>query len=142
MNFFEKIRLWGDNHSRRWLCILRIFLGLFLVFMGLNFLFNIQMLPSQSGSFMVNLGIFHYVIFAHFVGGIFIAIGLLTRLADLVQIPILVGALFWINSPLELIPFEGTTELLILILILALSVLFLVFGSGKFSVEGNKKLHV
>src|SRR5690606_26322353 len=39
----------------------------------------------------------HYVVFAHLVGGLFIVFGFQTRLAVIFQIPILMGAVFFVN---------------------------------------------
>jgi uncharacterized membrane protein YphA (DoxX/SURF4 family) len=36
----------------------------------------------------------HYVVFAHLIGGFLIAVGLITRIAVLVQLPILIGTYY------------------------------------------------
>ena len=40
----------------------------------------------------------HYVVVAHLLGGFLIAIGLLTRVAVVSQIPVLLGAVFIVNA--------------------------------------------
>ncbi|MET3114237.1 putative membrane protein YphA (DoxX/SURF4 family) [Pedobacter sp. CG_S7] len=45
---------------------------------------------------MASLAI-HIIAFAHLVGGILITIGLLTRFAVVIQIPILLSAIFFVN---------------------------------------------
>ena len=72
----------------------------------------------------------HLVIPAHFVGGIMIAFGLLTRWVMLVQIPILIGAVI-INFTGEM----NSTNLLLASITLAVCVFFLFYGSGKRSAD-------
>jgi uncharacterized membrane protein YphA (DoxX/SURF4 family) len=39
----------------------------------------------------------HYVTFAHILGGFFMTIGMFTRAACLIQIPIMIGAIIFVN---------------------------------------------
>src|SRR5690606_41742110 len=75
----------------------------------------------------------HYIAFAHLVGGILIAIGLLTRVAVGVQLPILLGAVFLVNLP------QGFTflnsELWASLVVLVLLIAFFVIGSGPYSLD-------
>ncbi len=138
MNVLMKTGHWGDSHFPRWLSYVRVALGLFLVYKGMVFMFsinNVQAMPGGTSTLLYYLLLFHIVIFVHFIGGIFIAIGLFTRLADLVQIPIIVGALLLINDPETAVSSGGATEYITSILVLALLVVFLLFGSGKMSMD-------
>ena len=86
----------------------------------------IKPLQSVTGEMFV----IHYIAPAHFVGGILIAFGLLTRWAIVAQLPILIGAV--------VINFVGdfsSNNLVLAIVALALSLFFLVYGSGKHSVD-------
>jgi uncharacterized membrane protein YphA (DoxX/SURF4 family) len=83
--------------------------------------------------------IIHIVAFAHLVGGLLINLGLLTRFAAVVQIPILVGAVFFVNiwrgfSPLN-------SELWLSVLVLFLLILFWIVGSGRYSLDYWMKTH-
>jgi uncharacterized membrane protein YphA (DoxX/SURF4 family) len=81
----------------------------------------------------VSLGIAHYVAFAHLVGGLFIAMGLVTRVAILFQLPILIGAVFFINPQRGF--YSENAELWSSIIVLLLLIFFLIWGSGKLSVD-------
>ncbi|QCR21496.1 DoxX family protein [Pontibacter sp. SGAir0037] len=127
---------WADTHHPLWIDFLRIGLGLFIFIKGVFFIQDtgaIQNLLGQNQFGWLSLGLAHYVAFAHLVGGILIAIGLVTRVAILFQLPILIGAVFFINS---LRGFSaGNVELWISVLVLALLIFFFIFGSGRFSVD-------
>lgn len=104
MNLFTRLEKWGDAHHPKWLDIVRIVLGVFLFLKGLEFIKNMDSfseLMSQSGFLAsISTGIAaHVIVFAHLVGGILIAVGLLTRFACLIQIPVLLGAIIFINTP-------------------------------------------
>src|SRR6266542_4975058 len=76
----------------------------------------------------------HYVIPVHLVGGLLLALGLLTRLAALSQIPILAGAVFYIWLP-NVLFFEQRQNLEFSALVLFLLALIFVYGAGRFSVD-------
>lgn len=82
----------------------------------------------------------HYVALAQLVGGVLIIIGLITRGAILFQLPILIGAIIFVNADKGF--YSIHSELGLSILILALLLFFLVFGSGKFSVDEFMRTHV
>jgi putative oxidoreductase len=81
------------------------------------------------------------VAFSHLVGGILIAMGLLTRIAILFQIPILLGAVFLVNIQNGLIAVSNNLEFEFSVIVLILLIVFLIFGSGKFSVDNWMKRH-
>ena len=74
-----------------------------------------------------------YVIAFDLAGGLFIAIGLLTRLIVLFQLPIVILSIIFIDYHQNL--FALNSELGYLILILALVIFFLFYGSGPISVD-------
>jgi uncharacterized membrane protein YphA (DoxX/SURF4 family) len=43
----------------------------------------------------------HYVVFAHLLGGLWLVLGMFTRAACIVQIPILLAAVFVIKMPIQ-----------------------------------------
>jgi putative oxidoreductase len=77
----------------------------------------------------------HYVVPAHFIGGLLIAVGLLTRWAVIAQIPILIGAVI-INFAGEM----STNNLILAIVALLLCIFFAFYGSGKHSVDKYLKM--
>lgn len=115
--------------------ILRIFLGCLLFYKGFYFVENISEIYAMIGESMQisPFVIAHYVVVAHLLGGLLIAIGLLTRVAILSQIPVLLGAVFIVNARNLLLVTDSELEYSILILVLLL--VFLIYGSGKLSVD-------
>ena len=108
MNYLQRLEYWGDRHHPRYLDILRIALGVFLCFKGVEFARNSTLLNeviSRQVPFntLLLLILGHYVIFAHIMGGFLLAVGLLTRFACLIQIPILIGAIIFVNFDLTII---------------------------------------
>ncbi len=78
----------------------------------------------------------HYIASAHFLGGILIVIGLLTRWAIIVQLPILIGAVI-INFMGEM----HSQNLFLSLLTLVICVGFLLYGSGKNSTDYYFKMN-
>ena len=140
MNLLEKFEQWGDRHHPKWLDIIRIALGLFLCYKGVDFLRNASALISLMNSrqpfnsFIIVL-LAHYVTFAHILGGIFLTIGMFTRAACLIQIPILIGAIIFININVAKDTFSPYSELVLSILVLLLLIYFLIIGNGPLSVK-------
>ncbi|MES1218272.1 MAG: TQO small subunit DoxD, partial [Bacteroidota bacterium] len=62
-------------------------------------------------------------------GGFLIIIGLLTRWAVLIQIPILLGALFFIHIPF------AESEFTFALLLMLLLIFFFIEGGGPFSLD-------
>ncbi len=136
MNLTYRIEIWADNHQVKWSAFLRIVLGLVIFFKGLIFIMNTDALLTMINNSAFDLYavlLVHLVASAHLVGGLLITIGLITRIAILFQLPILVGAIFFVNSKTGL--FSLQSELALSIIVLVLLLFFLVFGSGRFSVD-------
>lgn len=75
----------------------------------------------------------HYIVFAHILGGIFLAMGVLTRFACLIQIPILLGALVMINWSQDML--RPYSQLMLTIVVLLLLIYFLIAGNGQWSIS-------
>ncbi|RWY57504.1 DoxX family protein [Mucilaginibacter gilvus] len=138
MKAIHYVEDWGNRHHPAAIDVLRILLGAFLLAKGYAFLQNMAYLkwilsnhdlaglPSETMSFLM-----FYVIFVHMTGGALIMLGISTRVASLLQLPIIVAAIFVINnfkSPLN-------TELWLSVLSGILLLVFLVIGSGPFSLD-------
>ncbi|MDO6433738.1 DoxX family membrane protein [Flavitalea sp. BT771] len=137
MNLVQRVEHWGDTHHPQWLDIVRIALGAFLCFKGVQYLYNmgtmLNLITNKMGfgSFS-SMMMSNYISFAHILGGILLILGVLTRFACLIQIPILLGAIFFVNlSPDNL--YRPFSELLLSVVVLLLLILFLVIGNGKWS---------
>jgi putative oxidoreductase len=135
MNYLQRIEHWGDAHHPRYLDILRMALGVFLCFKGIEFARNSVILNEIIGqqvpfSSLMLLILGHYVIFGHIMGGFMLAVGLLTRFAALIQIPILLGAIVFVNTDLT----NHFSEILLSIVVLIL-IYFAIIGSGPWSLD-------
>ncbi len=136
MNYVYRIENWAENHQVKWLASLRIVLGLIIFLKGLLFIMNTDALLAMITNSAFDLYavlLVHLVALAHLLGGLLIMMGLITRIAVLFQIPILAGAIIFVNSKTGF--FSIHSELALSVLVLVLLLLFLVFGSGKFSVD-------
>src|SRR5690349_12462572 len=104
MNTVQKIEHWGDVHHAKWLDALRVVLGLVILMKGISFVSDTDVLKDffvqnrvYSFSGLMAMALTHVIAFAHLVGGVLIIIGLVTRFAVVIQIPILLGAVFFVN---------------------------------------------
>ena len=141
MNMIHKFETWGDTHHPLWLDVVRIFLGLIILVKGLSFLTDsdaVQLVMESRLGFMAWMSI-HYVAFAHLVGGVLIIFGLLTRIAAAFQVPILLGAVFFVNMTRDFPAVNS--ELWLSILVLVLLILFLIVGSGPLSLDQWFRTH-
>lgn len=136
MNFFHSIDEWSEKHHPKWLDLLRIILGIVIFMKGYFFVKNtdaLMHLMSNSKFPWVSFAMAHYVAFAHLVGGFLITIGLLTRVAILFQLPILIGAVVFVNSQRGF--FSENSELMFSVVVLFMLIFFLIYGSGPLSVD-------
>ena len=119
----------------------RAALGMLLLFKGINFIFNLRHLQEliQSTGFEFNIPVMAYLISSiHLFGGVLIVIGLLSRIAIILQIPIVIAAvLFNLNSTV----YGTTSELLLSGVVLILLIFYLVKGHGLISMDYYRKHH-
>ncbi len=138
MNVVHKIENWGDHHHPGFLDIIRFALGIFLMLKGFAFMENSaslrDIIESQSVVYISTgllMNIVYYVTFAHLVGGVLIAMGTYTRFACIIQIPIVIAAIFLTDifqSPINTMTWPSVTALVLL-------VLFTIIGSGPISLD-------
>jgi len=133
MGTIKTLNKWANGHSYFPLDLLRITLGILLFIKGVNFMADSVML-MQLFKPMENLAggmvIIHYVAPAHFIGGMLIAFGLLTRWAIIAQIPILIGAI-----AINLVGDMNSYNLMLATITFLICVFFLFYGSGKHSLD-------
>jgi putative oxidoreductase len=121
-----------------WLTLFRIILGLVLFWKGIVFIRDTAQLEqmiqqTRIGIFSQNSQILSFVIsYLSLLCGLFILTGLFTRTSCLVQIPILLVAIFFVNAKNI---GESGSELIVSIVVLAFLVLFAVKGSGTLSAD-------
>ena len=133
MNNVKHLNKWANAHTYFSVDLVRMALGVILFLKGVSFITNLQYLADlvspidQFGGGMILL---HYVASAHILGGILIFFGLLTRWAIIVQLPILIGAVI-INFMGEM----HSQNLFLSLIILAICIAFVIYGSGKHSAD-------
>jgi len=139
----EKLRQWIDwaeAHPKVWLDCVRIYLGLGLFIRGVFIISNTRaefiqaLLQRMEYPWIVTVGLLHYISLAHLIGGLMLTVGLLTRIAAWVQIPILAGAVF-IHRGEGLMSGGQSLEFSALVLFLLLT--FAVSGAGPVSVDNG-----
>lgn len=123
---------WLDNHINIAYSFVRIFLGVALLVRGAILASDPATLTKLAGSNQF-YWYYSYVIVIHIIGGFLLAIGFVTRLAAFLQIPVLVGAVFFLHLQKGLATAEQSLELSALVLVLL--VVYFLFGSGVFSVD-------
>lgn len=139
MTTIQRIERWGDTHHPVWLDVLRIALGVLLFMKGVSFISDTTRLYELIGGLDLvwSVAAVHYVAFAHLVGGFLIALGCQTRLAAGVQIPILIVAVLFVNLTRGFSVLNS--ELWLSIVVLLALLVFLVIGSGRFSLDAWSK---
>lgn len=132
----SKFIVWTEAHRSLWLDCTRILLGFGILMRGVRLITHastghpVDLLPADE-SWLLTSGVLYYAMFAQLLGGVLLMIGFFTRLAALMQIPILVGALFLVPRQ-DGWPVPGPA-LEFSALVLFLLVVIAVAGAGKFS---------
>jgi|SRR5690554_247736 len=144
MDTLHNIERWADTHHPRWIDFVRIALGIFIFYKGFIFISHREALMDMMNhvdTVLFNMAMVHYVAFAHLFGGILITLGLMTRMAILFQLPILLVAVFMVNINMGFFSVANNLEFEISLLVLVLLIVFLFYGSGKFSADEYMKKH-
>ncbi|HPI80774.1 MAG TPA: DoxX family protein [Cyclobacteriaceae bacterium] len=142
MSLVTKIEGWGNAHRPGWLDFFRIALGIFITYKGFEFMLNIEALESTTAGMAVMFSaaaVAQYIIFAHALGGPLLVFGLYTRIVSLIQVPILIGAVVFVNYPKGFFSMGNHMELEVSLIVLAGLIVFMVFGGGKFSVDEKRR---
>ncbi|MEI8053491.1 MAG: DoxX family protein [Bacteroidota bacterium] len=114
--------------------IFRILLGIGLFLKGIDYIRNKSLIRNaftDSKSLQDYFWLQTLIPWLNLLCGVFIIIGLFTRLAAFIQIPILVGAIVFVNAKKGM--FAGDSELLLSVAILLLLIIFSIKGSGPVS---------
>lgn len=136
MSLLHQMNEWSSRHHPKWLVILRVVLGLCLFLKGLGFIQNDVILSGLifQTSFIQKASWLNTLIpWLHLLGGAMILAGLFTRFWCLVQIPILLGAVIFVNAKKGV--FAGESDLLFPIIILILLIFFFIEGGGPLSLD-------
>ena len=137
---FNAIKRFVDLHHPRWMDIIRILLGIAIFIKGIYFIHNpealLQILQNSKISGWT-LIVEHHVAFTYLVGGILIAIGLITRIAIIFQLPVFFGSIFCCLTHRGF--FSVFSDLTFSIIMFVLLIFFLIWGPGRFSVDAYMK---
>src|SRR5258705_1345156 len=134
MGMLHQIEKWSTTHHPRLLVLPRVDLGVFLIIKGISFVRNTVYLESLlAGSTVRESGpwLALVVTWLHLLCGTLIIIGLFTRLATLLMIPILLGAVVFINAPKGI--FAAESEFGFSLAILLMLLFFFIEGDGPLS---------
>ena len=134
-DYFRRI----ESNRHLVLDVVRVYLGAGLFFRGLVLALTdtgLQQLTGGAAPSLTTSGVALYVMAAHLVGGALLVVGLYTRLAALVQIPVLAGAVLLVHWQHGLLSANQSLEFSALVLFL-LGLVFL-FGGGRWSLDARR----
>lgn len=135
------VEKWGNAHRPGWLDIFRIMLGIFITYKGIFFITHmneLEMTTSGINVYFAGVMLAHYIVFAHILGGPLIIFGLFTRIVCLIQLPILIGAIIFVNMPKGFLSVPAA-ELWASVLVLAGLIVFMIFGAGRYSLDARRR---
>ncbi len=138
----EYFRQYVDVHHPMWLDIIRIFLGIAVFIKGIYFIQNSEALLQIMQNSRISGWTFiveHQVAFTYLVGGILIAIGLITRVAIVFALIVFFGSIFSYFTHTGF--FSVYSDLAFSIVVFVLLIFYLIWGPGKFSVDAYMRAH-
>lgn len=142
MSVISNVESWGNSHRPGFLDFFRIVLGIFITYKGLQFITHMDQLKNTTegiNTWFAGAVLAHYVIFAHILGGPMIVAGLFTRMICLLQLPILIGAVVFVNAPKGHLSVGSYMELWLSLLVLVGLIVFIVFGAGRYSLDAKRR---
>lgn len=142
MSVITDLERWGNSHRPGFLDLFRFVLGAFITYKGLYFVTHmseLEMTTSGINVYFAGMTLSHYIVFAHILGGPLIFFGLYTRIICLIQLPILIGAVFMVNAPKGFLSIGQHMELWISIVVLVGLLVFMVFGAGSYSIDAKRR---
>lgn len=120
----------------------RLLTGFLLTHKGIFFISHSKELEDwiRKTAFGEQVSFFvSYITFAHLLGGTFIFIGLLTRISVVLQIPIIIAAIYYgISAAFGI----TAVDMIMSVIALPLLVYIAIKGGGKFSMDNYLKKHV
>ncbi|MCY4000639.1 MAG: DoxX family protein [Bacteroidetes bacterium] len=132
---YKQLNSWLDNYRDVAFDLIRIYLGIGLLARGLFFLINaesfVALLPVDTPNWLLYDWVHFLVAWIHIIGGFAITVGFWTRIAALIQIPILFGAVFLSLGSL----FSASQSFELSSLVLFILILVMICGSGHWSLD-------
>ena len=129
-----------ERHRDWFVDFVRIYLGIVLILKGILFLDDMpalmevanQEFETFAGTGFAYGTLAHFIIFANILGGVFLSIGLLTRIVVPFQLPVLLIAVM--AAPLSKVYFKGGSPFEFSMLLVLLLGIF-IYGGGRISVD-------
>jgi putative oxidoreductase len=127
---------WLEANRDIWWDLLRIYLGFALVVKGIVYMTHRTPFAAQMSAANVpfaSTGLAEVVALTHIAGGLMLAFGLLTRIGAAIQIPNLLGAVFFVHLKEGLFTPGQTLEFAMLVLFVL--GLYAFSGAGRLSID-------
>ena len=126
---------WMVETRHYWIEVLRMVLGVLMLNNGLYFIRNTQEIHAmiEEALPIAPFIVAHYVVVAFLAGGVLLIIGLVTRVAALLHIPILFGAVVCVHG-LDVF-MGGAEQAEYALLVLFLMIAFFFYGGGRWSMD-------
>ena len=143
MNLTHKILKWEHPRHKILVLVFRVALGIIITLKGIIFLSDLTfldslLLHSTLHGFAESFWTW-YIALANLLCGIFIITGLFTRVAIIMQIPVLMGAVLFINPGEHAFHLNG--ELALSLVVLCKLFYFLLKGPGEISMDNYLRNH-
>ncbi len=139
MKDVKQLNHWIKTHGDLALDLVRIYLGVGLIIKAIYFMshqdYLLHLMDTASSTWFAPAILIHYLILAHLCGGICLAAGLLTRVAAILQLPILFSALFYVHMPRMVTSMEARQSAEFAGLVLFLLILISIYGAGRLSLD-------
>ncbi len=139
MKDVQEMNHWIKTHGDLALDLMRIYLGIGLMIKAVFFMshsdYFLQLMETVGSMWFAPAILMHYVILAHLFGGLCLTLGLITRAAALVQLPILLSAMFYVHLPHMVSSIEARQSMEFAGLVLFLLILISVYGAGRWSLD-------
>jgi putative oxidoreductase len=140
MGMLHNIEKWSTSHHPRWLVLPRVALGICLFLKGISFMSNtvdLELILTEANMPVSGPAFPIIITWLHLICGFLIIIGLFTRLATMLMIPILTGAVLFVNAQRGI--FASESEFGFSLIVLLMLVFFLIEGSGPLSLDSYFK---
>jgi putative oxidoreductase len=142
MSVITNVERWGNSHRPGFLDIFRIVLGIFITYKGFQFITHMNHLESTMAGMNIwfaGAALAHYIVFAHILGGPMLVFGLYTRIVSLINLPVLIGAVIFVNSPKGFLSIGNHMELEMSLIVLAGLIVLMIFGAGRYSIDAKRR---
>ncbi len=136
----HQMEKWSTTHHPRWLVLPRIALGIVLIAKGISFISNtvsLELLLAENSMGLNSSWLPLFITWLHLICGFLIIIGLFTRWATLFMIPVLLGAVIFVNAPKGV--FAADSEFGYSLAVLLILIFFFIEGGGPVSLDSYLK---